>query len=62
MSKISLYTTLKIVFLILFSGFQICMVMSIFKDVKVVDKISINTSETSSLKSGKKTPDENFIL
>jgi hypothetical protein len=62
MSKISLYTTLKIVFLILFSAFQICMVMSIFKDVKVVDKISINTSETSSLKSGKNTPDENFIL
>ena len=62
MKKITMYTTIKIIFLILFSLFQICMVTSIFKDVKVVDKISINSSETSSLKSGKKTPDENFIL
>ena len=63
MKKITMYTTIKIIFLILFSLFQICMVTSIFKDVKVVDKISLNSNtERTKLKSDKKNQDDNIFL
>lgn len=43
-SKITWYTSLKIIFLIIFSAFQIMMVTSIFKNIKIVSKISMNSA------------------
>ena len=40
-SKITWYTWLKVIFLVLFSVFQIMMVTSIFKNVKIVTKIEM---------------------
>ena len=56
--KINLYALVKICFLIIFSVFQLMMITSIFKNVKVVSQININ-SERKPLKSGnkKETPD-----
>ena len=53
-SKITWYTWLKVIFLFLFSVFQIMMVTSIFKNVKIVTKIEMgnkgnrdNSTETT---------------
>lgn len=43
-SKITWYTWVKVIFLILFSFFQIVMITSIFKNVKVVSKIEMGHS------------------
>ena len=43
MNKISMFTVIKIGFLILFSVFQIFMITSIFNSDKIVNKISINS-------------------
>jgi hypothetical protein len=52
--KINIYAIIKIVFLIIFSVFQIMMITSIFNNVKVVKQINVN-SETKPLKGGKRT-------
>jgi hypothetical protein len=46
--KITFYTFIKIGFLIVFSIFQILMLVSIFGNVKVVSKISVENTGTSS--------------
>ncbi len=49
--KVSIYSYLKMGFLIFFSIFQIWIVTTIFKDFKIINKISINSkSELSKLK------------
>ncbi len=65
-SKITFYTGVKIIFLVVFSLFQIMMLTSIFGNVKVVSKISVQ--ETTSLNSsfsqnsGASTPREDIFL
>ena len=44
-NKITWYTSLKVLFLVMFSVFQIMMVTSIFNKVKIVNKISMNSSK-----------------
>ena len=49
--KVSIYSYLKMGFLIIFSIFQIWIVTTIFKDFQIINKISINSkSELSKLK------------
>ena len=58
--KINIYAFVKIGFLILFSIFQLMMITSIFKNVKVVKQININ-SERKPLKSGNNQETTDFL-
>ena len=58
--KINIYAIIKIVFLILFSVFQLMMITSIFNNVKVVKQININ-SERRPLKSDNKRNTADFL-
>jgi hypothetical protein len=58
--KINIYAFIKIGFLILFSIFQLMMITSIFKNVKVVKQININ-SERKPLKAGNKQEISDFL-
>jgi hypothetical protein len=53
-SQINWYTTIKIIFLILFAVFQIYLITSVFKSVKIVSKI-----EMPKQFKGKGVPNEN---
>lgn len=49
--KITFYTAIKIIFLMIFSIFQILMLTSILGNVKVVSKIIVDTSSADSSRS-----------
>lgn len=52
-SKISLFTAIKLAFLFLFGFFQVYMITSIFNSGKIVNTISINNNSINSDESEK---------
>jgi hypothetical protein len=47
-SSISFYTFVKILFILLFSGFQIYMITSAFSNIKVTDKVYVGSGSEKS--------------
>jgi len=57
-----MYTAIKIIFLLIFSAFQIIMITNIFGDVKITHEIKFTSNEMSSSKKYGGNEENNVLI